>query len=124
MEQAPKVDGTSSGTSALDGGLGVLRNLSDTLINENGGAFGFVCIWRKGDHSDSARTCSVGEWLSRPENQSGTWLIDGGWGGPPGPLHVRWDAAQQAWESGGFCGHRFETPNAELRGGPLAARPA
>jgi hypothetical protein len=84
-----------------------LKNLSDNLIEEAGGDFGFVLIWRSGDKGDCARKCTVGEFLSQPENQSGTWLIDGGWGGPPGPIHVRWNDAHQCWDNGGFCGHRF-----------------
>lgn len=43
-----------------------LRNLPPVLIAENGGAFGFVCIWRMGDGSNDARKCTVGEWLSKP----------------------------------------------------------
>ena len=93
---------TVSAASELSAGLGVLRNLPDTLINENGGGFGFVCIWRKDDHGNSSRTCSVGEWLSRAENQSGTWLIDGGWGGPPGPIRVDWDEGAAVWRNRGF----------------------
>lgn len=85
---------------------GPLRNLSPQLIAENGGAFGFVCIWRKGE-SGGARQTTVGDFLSCPENQSGTWLIDGGWGGPPGPIHVRWNEAEGAWDNGGYCGRRF-----------------
>ena len=66
-----------------------LRNLPKALINENGGAFGFVCIWRSPkDGSDESRKCTVGEFLSKQENQSGSWFIDGGWGGPPGPIRV------------------------------------
>jgi len=84
-----------------------LRKLSPTLIAERGGGFGFVCIWREGWVGDSARKCSVGEWLSQVENQSGVWLIDGGWGGPPGPIHVRWNVKDRAWDNGGFCGWRF-----------------
>jgi len=79
-----------------------LRNLPARLVAENGGAFGFVCIWRPGNDGDSARRCTVGAWLAEPEHQSGSWLIDGGWGGPPGPIHVAWDATQQAWENRGF----------------------
>jgi hypothetical protein len=90
----------------------VLRNLPKVLVDERGGGFGFVCIWRSGDHGASGRKCSVGEWLSNPDNQSGAWLIDGGWGGPPGPIHVRWNEEQKAWENGGFCGRGFEAPNA------------
>ena len=87
-----------------------LKNLPKSLVSESGGGFGFVCIWRPGSHGPSDRKCTVGEWLSISDNQSGTWLIDGGWGGPPGPIHVRWNAEQQVWENGGYCGRRFETP--------------
>ena len=87
-----------------------LKNLPQDLIDESGGSFGFVCIWRKDDKGSHARDgIAVGEWLSRPENQSGTWLIDGGWGGPPGPIHVRWNDQEHAWENGGYCGYRFTT---------------
>lgn len=85
-----------------------LRKLSPGLIKEDGGGYGFVCIWHLGDNGPSARKCTVGEWLTMPENRSGTWLIDGGWGGPPGPIHVRWNEADQCWESGGFGGHAFK----------------
>ncbi len=90
-----------------------LRLLSPTLINERGMG-GIVCIWRKDDHRDSGRSGSVGEWLSTPEHQRGDWYIDGGWGGPPGPLVVRWDDEQRAWLNGGFCGHRFGLDVAQL----------
>lgn len=86
-----------------------LINLPKALVDEDGGAFGFVCIWRAGDKGDSARRCTVGEWLSDPHNQSGVWLIDGGWGGPPGPIHVAWNAKDNAWVNGGYCGTLFNS---------------
>jgi hypothetical protein len=84
-----------------------LRNLTEMLIKEDGGGFGFVCIWRPDDKGDSARKCTVGEWLSMPENQSGEWRIDGGWGYPPGSIHVRWNEADKCWDNGGYCGRLF-----------------
>lgn len=84
-----------------------LRNLPKTLIDENGGSFGYVCIWRSPkDDDDYARKCSVGEFLSKKENQSGTWYIDGGWGGPPGPIRVDWDEQNQCWINKGFPPHK------------------
>jgi hypothetical protein len=83
-----------------------LCNLPEQLINEDGGEFGFVFIWREGD-SGGERTGTVGEWLSHPDNQSGTWMIDGGWGGPPGPIHVRWDELNSEWINGGYLGVKF-----------------
>jgi hypothetical protein len=83
------------------------EQIGATLANEDGGELGLVCIWREGDNGCVARKCTVKDWLSRPENQSGTWLIDGGWGGPPGPIHVRWAETRQEWENGGFCGRKF-----------------
>lgn len=83
---------------------------SRTLAEETGN--GFVVIYRayndplKTDE-DTCRFCSVAEFLSNPANQVGTWLIDGGWGGPPGPIHVRWNAHKGVWENGGFGGHLF-----------------
>ena len=93
-----------------------MRSISEqigfTLANENGLGIG-VAIWRKSNDAlrheepkELVRT-TVGEFLSKPENQKGLWLIDGGWGGPPGPIHVRWNDKTQEWENGGFCGHRF-----------------
>jgi hypothetical protein len=82
----------------------VLAKLPDVLIHENGGGYGFVCIWRHGDSTrDSARRCTVEEFLSQPENQSGVWYIDGGWGGPPGPIMVSWENGQ--WINYGFPPH-------------------
>jgi len=89
------------------GGSDPLRHLPKTLADENGAGFGFVCIWRPKRSDGNHEASSVGEFLSRPENQSGTWLIDGGWGGPPGPIHVRWNDAEAAWENGGFNGKGF-----------------
>ena len=91
----------------------IADQIGETLANEKGmpdSEGWFVCVWRKDDHSDSSRRCTVGEFLSRPENQRGTWLIDGGWGGPPGPIHVRWNEATNEWENGGYCGRKFHVP--------------
>jgi len=82
-----------------------LNNLPKTLLDENGGGFGFVCIWRAGQKEDSARKCTVGGFLSIEENQSGSWFIDGGWGGPPGPVMVRWDYDSKKWLNKGFPPH-------------------
>jgi len=75
------------------------------LRAENGG--GFVCIWRKkddplNDGSDCARKCTVDDWLSIASNCCGEWYIDGGWGGPPGPIKVRWDDVAKQWINCGF----------------------
>lgn len=93
------------------------QQIGEALAKEDGGFFGFVSIWRQkddplDDNSDSARKCTVGEFLSQPKNQAGTWLIDGGWGGPPGPVHVRWNEETKEWENGGFCGRRFKNEDA------------
>lgn len=90
-----------------------MQNLPQALLNEDGGGFGFVCIWRgsrQGDIGplDYEWKGTVREFLQRPENQGGTWLIDGGWGGPPGPIHVRWNTRRGYWENGGYCGRLFE----------------
>jgi hypothetical protein len=80
-----------------------LRFLPETLIKENGGSYGFVCIWRMPrDGKESAMKCSVGEFLSCTENQNGSWYIDGGWGGPPGAIRVDWDQELSAWVNRGF----------------------
>lgn len=89
----------------------IVEQIGETLAKERGGEYGFLCIWRKkGDPLDDGscvRNCSVEDWLGRPENQVGTWLIDGGWGGPPGPIYVRWNEDSEEWENGGFCGRKF-----------------
>lgn len=64
-----------------------------------------VSICRPGRDESHMWNGTVESFLLMPEHQSGTWLIDGGWGGPPGPIHVRWTGV--AWESGGFCGASF-----------------
>jgi len=92
----------------------IAEQIGKSLADEKGGGFGFVCIWRKrgdslDDGSEHARKTTVGEFLSKPENQKGLWFIDGGWGGPPGPIHVRWNNDINEWECGGYCGRLFET---------------
>ncbi len=92
-------------------GLGVCRLLPPTLARENGGGYGFVCIWRMPrDGSDSARRCNVAEFLSQQENRGGSWYIDGGWGGHPGPIRVDWDKEAQAWRNRGFPPHARRRP--------------
>jgi hypothetical protein len=59
-----------------------------------------VCIWRPDRSEDVCVEQTVGEFLSEPQRQSGEWLIDGGWGGPPGPIKVRWAGGQ--WQVLGF----------------------
>lgn len=80
-----------------------LQNLPQNLIDEKGmPGVGVAYKWLNGPKGGEVGYFqeTVGEWLSRPENQGGTWLIDGGWGGPPGPLRVDW--ANGAWVSRGF----------------------
>ena len=83
-----------------------LRCLSKTLINEAGMPGCGVAITRRGAPTNYW-SGTVGEFLSDPANQSGDWFIDGGWGGPPGPIGVRWNEVDHAWENGGFCGYGF-----------------
>ena len=89
----------------------VLQQISKSLRDERGewapGEY-VLAIWRKGARPQSItdKGKSVGEFLSEPANQSGTWLIDYGQGGPPGPIHVRWNGS--FWENGGYGGYRFD----------------
>ncbi len=77
-----------------------LTKLPKILVREAGIPGIGVCIWRH-DHSvDIAFKGTVGEFLSKEENQSGEWLIDGGWGSPPGPIKVRWEIDH--WANFGF----------------------
>ena len=74
----------------------IQEQIGEKLSKEKGGRLGFVCIWReRGDPldegGDSRVEMSVGEFLSIDKNKKGVWLIDGGWGGPPGPIHVRYN---------------------------------
>ena len=85
--------------------------LPEELRNESGGLFGFVAIGRPEQDEDCCRHgVTVEEFLSKPENFGGTWLIDGGWGGPPGPIRVDWLNSQSRWQSRGYsaeCGDPF-----------------
>lgn len=86
-----------------------LRAERGMLLRESGQERWHCAIWRKGnnrEHGTYRSGMTVGEFLLDPANQSGTWLIDGGWGGPPGPIYVRWNGT--AWEDGGFGGYRFD----------------
>lgn len=93
--------------------MSILRDIPPTLAQEAGYPVGGdprpFCSIRRADDREERGTyqpgMTVGEFLSDPANQSGTWLIDGGWGGPPGPIHVRWNG--EYWENGGYCGYRF-----------------
>ena len=81
--------------------------LGETLFNETGMPPIGVAIKRDGGDSNFVQE-SVGLFLSKEENQSGTWRIDGGWGGPPGPIVVKWDPDAKVWINGGFCGRRLK----------------
>jgi hypothetical protein len=85
--------------------VNILREISQQLQAERGiGGVSFV----SGDGSEEHFfKGSVAEFLLDPKNQHGLWRIDGGWGGPPGPIHVRWNE-QGFWENGGFCGRGFK----------------
>jgi hypothetical protein len=86
----------------------MFKEIPPSVLAENGGGFGFVCIWQEGQPQPHARySVTVEQWLSNPENQHGTWFIDGGWGGPPGAIHVRWNGSR--WEYGGYCGRLFKS---------------
>lgn len=91
------------------------QQIGEALAKESG--MGGVCIWRMKDDplketdewkDDRLYVGTVGEFLSKKENQIGLWLVDGGWGGPPGPIHVRWNDNVGEWENGGFCGRLFK----------------
>lgn len=83
----------------------VLREISETLRDETGMGGG-VCIWRKDRSEVYFHPGTVADFLLDHSHQSGEWCIDGGWGGPPGPIVVRWHV-DGYWENGGFCGGRF-----------------
>ena len=96
--------------------MSALRNLPQVLIDERGMPGLGVSIKRRDQKKSGLVTCSVGEWLDRPEHQSGGWLIDGGWGGPPGPIYVHWDQQSGAWVNWGFCGHiRYDNRHTDSR---------
>lgn len=93
----------------------IAQQIGETLANESG--MGGVCIWRMNDDplketdewkDEALYIGTVGEFLSKKKNQIGLWLVDGGWGGPPGPIHVRWNDETCEWENGGFCGRLFK----------------
>ena len=77
------------------------RALPEELRSENGGPFGFVAIGRPGqDHDCCCHGVTVEQFLNKPENFGGTWLIDGGWGEPPGPIRVDW--LNWSWQYRGY----------------------
>ena len=78
--------------------------LGETLSNERGMPGVGVYIWRPDRTEKHCVQTSVGEFLSRPENQSGIWLIDGGWGGPPGTIHVQWNGTD--WDMWSWLSNR------------------
>lgn len=82
----------------------IFREISQGLQAEKG--MGGVSIWRQDKSENYFYEGSVGDFLSDSANQFGTWMIDGGWGGPPGPIVVRWNS-DGFWENGGFGGFRF-----------------
>jgi hypothetical protein len=64
-----------------------------------------VCIWRKDKPNEFFSNNMIFdksvEWfLSKEENCNGEWLIDGGWGYPPGPVRVYWEDG--FWKTSGF----------------------
>lgn len=81
-----------------------LTGLGNSLVEETGMPGVGVNIWRRGEGRWPLWRGTVGAFLSRPEYQNGTWLIDGGWGGPPGPIEVDW--VDGRWVNQGYCGRR------------------
>lgn len=79
-----------------------LSSLSKKIVEERGMPGVGVAIWRRGEDRDDMWRGSVGEFLGRPDRQWGTWLIDGGWGGPPGPREVDWIEGE--WIDQGYLG--------------------
>lgn len=77
-----------------------LRALPVRLCEERGMPDVGVAIWRPDRSEEVMWHGTVGEFLGDPLRLSGRWLIDGGWGGPPGPVAVEWDG--EAWRNLGF----------------------
>jgi hypothetical protein len=86
----------------------VTAKVPERLRDERGMPGIGVSIWRRDRSVEVLHTGTVEEFLLRPENQSGRWLIDGGWGGPPGPLVVDWIDGE--WVSRGWLASLRETP--------------
>jgi len=82
--------------------MSVCQFLSKALREEKGMPDIGVCIWRPDRSVEFCGVTTVEEFLSRSENCSGEWFIDGGWGGPPGPIKVIW--LDGNWVSKGFQG--------------------
>lgn len=81
------------------------EQIGETLANERGMPGLGVLIWPEGSPEQSTLfSGTVGEFLLTA-NRKTVWCIDGGWGGPPGPIHVRHVGG--AWQNGGFGGRAW-----------------
>ena len=80
--------------------MSVCKNLPAGLRKESGMPGVGVCIWRDDRSVEFCGETTVEDFLSREENCSGEWFIDGGWGGPPGPIKVHWNG--KVWIDEGF----------------------
>ena len=83
-------------------GVDPLRFLSKAQI-EDRGLGGHLFVWRRGNTNGKAVGVSLGEWLSRPANFGGEWLIEAGQGAPPGAFCVIWDDDLLGWLWGGIA---------------------
>lgn len=98
----------------------VCRNLKKIMTDSEGvGSAGIACK-RLGAKEDY-HVCNIGDFLRRPENQSGMWLIDAGNGTPPGAFTLVW-GKDEYWKFIGFYNHHLivedrKCPDCEGKGG-------
>lgn len=75
-----------------------LRHLPGRLINDAGPPD--CCVYFERPNRTQAHEWkgTVGGFLCIPDHFGGTWHIDAGQGGPPGPMVVEWDNVEHCWE--------------------------
>lgn len=85
--------------------MDIEKQIGHQLANERGMPGVGVAIWAK-DHciKEVYFQGTVGEFLLTA-SRNVVWCIDGGWGGPPGPIFVKF--IDGAWSNGGFLGARW-----------------
>lgn len=82
--------------------IGLTDNIPKQILEEKGMPSVGVCFWREDRREPTKTAKSVKEFLEDPANQKGFWLMDGGWGGPPGPVVLKYHRFMGVWTFHGY----------------------